>query len=325
MGIKTPERFDPFGKGILMLQRFVLRSKLSVVVFVCFLPAFFMAATFCWQIKPAAGQEAHKSCLWSIEGQSNKIHLLGSLHFFKPDAFPLADAIERAYADSQRLVFETDIAAMQDPAVQTRMMELGMYPEGQGLWQNLDPGTRQLLEKKITEFGLPLEAFSRFKPWFVAVQIEIVQLLRLGFSPQYGIDVHFFDRAKSAGKEVGFLESTEFQIDLFGSMDKQDQNAFLNQTLKELELADEMAGGLIKFWKAGDAARLHDLLSKSFKNYPVLYDRLLIQRNKNWVKEIEGAMRKNKNTLFVVGAGHLVGPKSVVDLLEKKGYRVKQQ
>jgi uncharacterized protein YbaP (TraB family) len=36
-------------------------------------------------------------------------------------------------------------------------------------------------------------------------------------------------------------------------------------------------------------------------------------------------MRKNKNVLFVVGAGHLVGPESVVDLLRKAGYEVKQQ
>jgi len=308
-----------------MVLRFVLKSKLTAVLFVFLLPALFITASFCLQIKPAAGQEARKSCLWSIEGRSNKIHLLGSLHFFKPDAFPLAAAIERAYADSQRLVFETDLAAMQDPALQARMTKLGMYPEGQSLWQNLNPGTRQLLEKKMTEFGLPLEAFSRFKPWFVAIQIEIAQLLRLGFSPQYGIDVHFFDRAKSAGKEIRFLESTEFQINLFGSMEKQDQNAFLNQTLKELELADELAGGLVKFWKAGDAPRLYDLLSKSFKIYPGLDDRLLIQRNKNWIKEIESTMRENKNVLFVVGAAHLVGPESVVDLLKKKGYRVKQQ
>ena len=64
------------------------------------------------------------------------------LRFCKPDAFPLAASIERAYAESQRLVFETDLAAMQEPAVQAKMMALGMYPEGQGLWQNLDPGTR---------------------------------------------------------------------------------------------------------------------------------------------------------------------------------------
>lgn len=305
-----------------MLKQRFLKSIPKVVFFISF---FFIAANLCLSIGPAAGQETQKSCLWSIEGQSNKINLLGALHFFKPDAYPLAASIEKAYAGSQRLVFETDIAAMQDPAVQARMMELGMYPEGQNLWPNLEAGTRQLLEKKMTEFGLPPEAFSQFKPWFVAIQIEIVQLLRLGFNPQYGVDVHFFDRAKSGGKEVRFLESTEFQINLFGSMDKQDQNAFLNRTLKELELADEMAAGLAKFWKAGDAAGLYDLLSKSFKDYPDLYDRLLIQRNKKWVKEIEDTLRENKSVLFVVGVGHLVGPESVVDLLKKKGYAVKQQ
>ena len=86
-----------------------------------------------------------------------------------------------------------------------------------------------------------------------------------------------------------------------------------------------MAGNLVRSWKDGDADKLHELLSKSFKDYPHLHDRLLIQRNNNWVQQIEGAMRKNKNVLFVVGAGHLVGPESVVDLLKKKGYQVKQQ
>jgi hypothetical protein len=308
-----------------MFKRRFLNFRLNIVLFVFFLPAFFITTSFGLQAKTTAIQQTTKSCLWTVDTQSNKIYLLGSLHFLKQDAYPLAAAIKRAYADSQILVFETDIDAMQDPAVLSKMMELGMYSEGQNLLQNIDGSTRQLLEKKLVEFGLPIEAFSRFKPWFVAIQIETVQLLQMGFSPQYGIDIYFFNKAKTAGKEVRFLESTEFQINLLGKMVEQDQNAFLKQTLKELEFADELAGGLVKFWKAGASDQLHDLLSKSFKDYPDLYDRLLIQRNKNWVKEIEGAMRKNKNVLFVVGAGHLVGPESVVDLLKKKGYQVKQQ
>jgi uncharacterized protein YbaP (TraB family) len=308
-----------------MLKRCFLNFKFKLVLFVFFLSAFLITTSFGLQAKTAAVQQTTKSCLWTVKSESNKIYLLGSLHFFKQDAYPLAAAIESAYADSQILVFETDIDAMQDPTVLGRMMNLGMYPEGQNLLQNIDESTRQLLEKKLSEFGLPLETFSGFKPWFVALQIETFQLLQMGFSPLYGIDVHFFGKAKAAGKEVGYLESTEFQINLLGKMAEQNQNAFLKQTLKELEFADEMAEGLVKFWKAGDPDRLHDLLSKSFNDYPDLYDRLLIQRNKNWVQQIEGAMRKNKNVLFVVGAGHLVGPESVVDLLKEKGYQVKQQ
>ncbi len=308
-----------------MVKRPFFKIRLSDILLVFFLLTFFFTSELWLYAKSHAVQQTSKSCLWSIQTQSNKFYLLGSLHLLKQDAYPLSAAIESAYNDSQKIVFETDIDAMQDPAVQARMMKLGMYPEGQDLLQNLHGSTRQLLEKKLTEFGLPIEAFSRFKPWFVAIQIEIVQLLRLGFSPEYGIDTYFFNKAKTAGKEVRFLESTEFQINLLGNMIEQDQNAFLNQTLKDLEVVNVLAGDLVKFWKDGDADKLHELLYKSFKDYPDLHDRLLIQRNKKWVKEIEGAMRKNKNTLFVVGAGHLVGPESVVDLLKKKGYQVKQQ
>ena len=104
-----------------------------------------------------------------------------------------------------------------------------------------------------------------------------------------------------------------------------DQNDLLNQTLNDLDVVSDLAADLVKFWKAGDSNRLHDLLYKSFKDYPDLHNRLLIQRNKKWVEKVKSLMRENKNILFVVGAGHLVGPQSVIDLLKKKGYKVKQR
>jgi uncharacterized protein YbaP (TraB family) len=237
-----------------MLKRCFLNFKLSFLLVVFFLPAFFITTAFDLQAKSAAVEQATKSCLWTVNTQSNKIYLLGSLHFFKQDAYPLSAVIENAYADSQILVFETDIDAMKDAAVLARMMNLGMYPEGQNLLQNIDESTRQLLEKKLGEFGMPIEAFSQFKPWFVAIQIEAFQLMQMGFSPLYGIDFYFLSKAKTAGKEVRYLESTEFQINLLSKMAEQDQNAFLKRTLKELESVDELAVGLVKFWKAGDSS-----------------------------------------------------------------------
>jgi uncharacterized protein YbaP (TraB family) len=205
------------------------------------------------------------------------------------------------------------------------MLDLGLYPQGQNLLQNLDAGTRQMLEKKMAELGLPLEQFSRFKPWLMALTLTTLELQKLGFNPIYGVDVHFFNKASTDGKEVGALEAVAYQLNLFGQMDKQNQNAFLKQTLKDLEIVNKLAGDLVKFWKNGDAENLHDLLYESFKDHPDLHNRLLIQRNKKWVEKIETLMQENKNILFIVGAGHLVGPDSVVDLLRKKGYTVKQK
>jgi uncharacterized protein YbaP (TraB family) len=298
---------------------------LKFVWLVIFLPVFLITASLDLQADTASVDQAAQSCLWTVPSQSNKIYLLGSLHILKQDTYPLAAEIERAYVDSRKIIFETDIAAMIEPGMQARLLELGIYPAEQNLFQHLDGTTRKLLAKKMSEIGLPLEQFTRFKPWFVALTLTTLELQRLGYNPAFGVDVYFFNRAKTDGKEIGFLEPAEFQIKLLGNMAAQDQNNFLSQTLKDLEMVNQLAGDLVKSWKTGDSDRLNDLLSKSFKDYPGLHDRLLIQRNKKWIKEIEGAMGKNENTLFVVGAGHLVGPESVVDLLQKKGYPVKQQ
>ena len=275
--------------------------------------------------KTVTVEQNAKNCLWSIQTQSNKIYLLGSIHVLKQETYPLDPAIEKAYANSERIIFETDIAAMQDSAMQVKMLNLGMYPAEQNLFANITRDTRSRLERKMSALGLPLESFSRFKPWFVALTLTTLELQRLGYNPQYGIDFYFFSKAQSGGKEIGFLEPPEYQIDLLGNMANKDQNDFLKQTLRDLELIGELAGDLVNNWKSGNADKLHELLHKSFKDYPNLNDRLLIQRNLKWVKEVEAAMRQNKNVLFVVGAGHLVGPESVVDLLRKNGYKVKQQ
>jgi hypothetical protein len=308
-----------------MLKRCFFNFKFKLGLFVFFLPAFLICTSSGLQAKTAAVEQTTKSSLWTVETPSNKIYLLGSLHLLKQDAYPLAAAIEKAYADSRVIIFETDIAALQTPEAQAKLLELGVYPADQNLLGDLDENTRQQLEKKMSEIGLPIEQFSRFKPWFVALTLTTLELQRLGFNPNYGIDMYFFNKAKADGKEIGFLEPAEFQINLLGNMAEADQSDFLNQTLKDLEVVNELAGDLVVSWKNGDADKLHELLSKSFDSYPHLHNRLLIQRNKNWVKQIEGALRKNKNLLFVVGAGHLVGPESVVDLLKKKGYQVNQQ
>jgi uncharacterized protein YbaP (TraB family) len=216
-----------------------------MVLFVSFLLTFFFTTQPGLHAKSTAVQQTHKSSLWSIQTQSNKFYLLGSLHLLKQDAYPLAVAIGSAYADSRKIVFETDIAALQEPAMQAKMLQLALYPEGQNLLQDLDGSTRKLLEKKMGALGLPLEQFARFKPWFIALTLTTLELQRMGFNPMYGLDVHFFNKARTDAKEIGFLESAEFQLNLLGNMVKKDQIAFLNQTLKDLETVNELAADLV--------------------------------------------------------------------------------
>lgn len=266
-----------------------------------------------------------KHCLWEIKTPANKVFLLGSLHLLRSDAYPLAAAIDRAYRNSSKVVFEIDIGAMEEPAVQTRMLSMAIYPEGQNLLQHIPPDMQKALKKKLADLGLPLEQLIRFKPWFLAVTLTTLELQRLGFSPLSGVDVHYYSRARSDEKELGYFESIDFQLDLLGNMSADDQKSFLGQTLKDLELAAEMSDDMMRYWQNGQAEKLHDLLFKSFEAYPEIENRLLLQRNKDWVEQIETMLGGPENVFIVVGAGHLIGPESVIDLLRKKGYTVKQR
>ena len=266
-----------------------------------------------------------KSCLWIAQTTTNSVFLLGSLHVLKSDAYPLAVEIEQAYNSSHRLVFETDIGAMMQPAVQAKMMELGLYAEGQDLFEHIDPGTKQKIEKKLKDLGLPLSVVRRFKPWFLAVTLTTLELQRLGFNPLYGIDLHFYNKAVADEKELGYLESVEYQLNLLGNMSAQDQKSFLNQTLEDLDISAQLAGEMMTAWQNGNADELYGLLFKSFADHPGIEERLLSGRNKEWLPKIENMLGKSQNTMVIVGAGHLIGPEGIVELLKKKGYQVKQK
>ena len=266
-----------------------------------------------------------KHCLWEIKTPANRVYLLGSLHLLKSDAYPLAPVIDSAYRNSQKVVFETDIGAMEESAVQDRMLSMAMYPEGQNLLQHISPDMQKALQKKLADLGLPLEQLVLFKPWFLAVTLTTLELQRLGFSPLSGVDVHYYGRARSDEKEIAYFESIDYQLDLLGNMSPDDQKSFLGQTLKDLEVAARMADDMMRYWQNGQAEKLHALLFKSFEEYPKIENRLLLQRNKDWVKQIETMLGGSENVFIVVGAGHLVGPQSVIDLLRKKGYKIKQR
>jgi uncharacterized protein YbaP (TraB family) len=306
------------------IQRGLRRKKLKTASFILRLIFILLvsASVNAQQNQPAA---ASKHCLWEVAGSSNKVFLLGSLHLLKSDAYPLAKEINNAYNLSAKVVFETDIGGMMDPAVQAKMLSMGLYPEGESLFQNISADMRRDLQKKMTDLGLPPEQFARFKPWLIAVTLTTLELQRLGFSPAYGIDIHYYGRAQSDKKMIDFFESIDYQLDLLGNMDAEDQTAFLGQTLKDLEIAAEMADEMMKYWQKGQVDKLHTLLFKSFEDFPEIEDRLLLQRNKDWLDKIETMLGGPGNVFIVVGAGHLIGPHSVVALLKQKGYKVKQR
>jgi uncharacterized protein YbaP (TraB family) len=202
---------------------------------------------------------------------------------------------------------------------------LGLLPEGQTLEQHLSQQTYALLQQKAGEFGLQVEIFNQFKPWLCALTLTSVELQRLGFNPNYGIDTYFFDKAKRDGKDIRFLESIDDQLGLFTEMSRQEEDSFLAKVLQELDTMRVQVVDMINAWKSGDSATLASMVKVEFEGYPGVYSKMLVERNQKWVQQIEALSGQDGNSFVVVGAAHLVGDDSILELLKRKGFEVEQR
>ena len=123
-------------------------------------------------------------------------------------------------------------------------------------------------------------------------------------------------------RPVRGLESLESQIRIFDDLPRASQQALLEQTLDELEDADDAMRELAAAWRDGELETLAEKLLADFAAFPGLYDSLVVDRNRRWIASLEQYLREPRRYLVVVGALHLVGPDNVVMLLEKRGYTV---
>ena len=55
-----------------------------------------------------------------------------------------------------------------------------------------------------------------------------------------------------------------------------------------------------------------------------MYQRLLVERNRNWMPKLESFFDRRGHTFVVVGAAHLVGPDGLLVMLKSKGYQIEQ-
>src|SRR6266404_4427958 len=261
-----------------------------------------------------------KHCLWRVQGPSSTVYLLGSMHFLKKEFYPLAKPIEDAYSNSPIVVFEADLQEMQSPAAQTKMANAGKYADGQPLPQNISKKPYDKLQSYLAEAVGSGSAFDSLKPWMAAVALSEIELQRLGFDPEHGIDNYFFRRTRQDKKQTQGLETMDFQLSLFTSLSSEDQEAMIKEALDDIAASRKILSELADAWQVGDTKQLDKLMLETMRDYPQLNKKLLLDRNQRWIPKIEKLLASETHALIIVGTAHLIGKESVVDLLSKKGF-----
>jgi len=266
-----------------------------------------------------------KSFLWMVRAEKGTVYLLGSIHLLKKTLFPLNRTIEKAFEQSDVLVVETNVRDGSGSERQRRLMQGALYPGDDTIENHISKETFDLLMRRFPD--LPPDRVNRFKPWALAMTIAVLEYRKMGLDYDYGVDVYFLDKAGN-GKQIRELERPESVIAMLDGFPDEDQDLFLRYTLLELDTVKEQTDRIIRAWAGGDAATLEEILLENVHEHPALlpvFDTLFFQRNGKMAAKIEEYLKEGGEFFVVVGAGHLVGEKGIVELLRRKGFSVEQQ
>ena len=259
--------------------------------------------------------------LFLLEDADSKVYLLGSIHLLPTSAFPLPRSVEDAFAAVEVVAFELDLDAAE--AASPALAHKGM--NGISISEALTEPQMKRLDAALVQLGLPVGTMDTFEPWLAALTLSAFDLQKQGPMSEGGVDRHLFDRARDLDLEIVPFETAALQTDVFDGMKLKDQVAYLMSTLDAMESDEDGFAKLLDTWAAGDDDGLAALMTEGMRNTPTLEARLLTNRNRAWIPQVEALLARDHDALVVVGAGHLVGDNSVVAMLRDAGYEVVRQ
>ena len=285
-----------------------------------FFVSIFIYAVFSF---PLAASE-DKTLFWHVDSDQATVYLLGSIHFANESFYPLRKEIEQAFDVSDTLVVEVDVNSEESmQQFQYLMQTEGYYSGNETLKDHLSEKTYQQLQAYLKEAGIPASLVEKQKPGIVVLTLAAIQAQQSGLKPEQGIDVHFLNKIKN-NKKILALETMDEQLRIF--LDIEDADLLLQDSFYSLEMLEEEMQALINAWKQGDEKAMYKLLFEDLLNENSaiisLYESLYFQRNIKMTASIKKYLKQKGIYFVVVGAGHLLGDKGIVRLLENAGYRV---
>ena len=293
---------------------YMKRKLISVICAMLFVAVWLsasllMAENFLWQVTtPKGGQ----------------VYIMGSIHLAHEGLYPLREPIMRAFADSSALVVEIDTEALPPEAMASFITTHGLSRDQRPLPERLTEGTRTLLKNSGYYSSLTM---ARMTPWLAALTIQVDELSARGFESKYGLDEYFTGLARTRGMPIVSLETLDDQMGMLAEMSEHESDLFLKSTLLEMEDLPRTIQAFLDTWNRGDVAGFAQVFFDEYDKYPdliPLLDKIIFRRNERMAGKINRLLNRKTVYFIVVGAGHLVGDRSILTRLTASGYTITQ-
>lgn len=271
---------------------------------------------------------AHSQLLWRVtDSNTGKTsYVFGTHHFAPLSMLESIKGLDAALRNADKVYGELDMQAAMDPSALMGMQQMMMAPADSTIDKVLTAKQLADLNMAWAKYGtdqIPLNALYVLKPAGLSTQLAALMSAKVlpDINVGQGIDNELQVRARKAGKPVAGLETMEFQTQMLLGDPISKQAEDLVETIEDI---DAEAGKLVRLTNAYLAQNYKDIetiCAESVLKEPESSEKMIISRNNNWMKQLAPEM-KNTNLLVVVGAGHLVGDKGILNQLKQAGYIV---
>jgi uncharacterized protein YbaP (TraB family) len=265
---------------------------------------------------------------WELTSDAGTVHVLGSVHLAPASIYPLDERIIRAFASSDLLIEEVDIANADMLAARDFINSHSILPLGREIADYLSEAEVETLTGILESYGIPYDTVRELQPWVIANTLALMSSYETDLDPSYGIDVYFAAEAADLGMEIYALETVVGQLEIISSISLEAQAWSLSDAIAEFANLEGYLEELISAWETGDMQAMERIMTDGYDDPSgrEYYDALLRRRNGNWRDQILQILSADpgREIFLVAGTGHMVGPDNLIDLLIAEGFIAKR-
>ena len=257
--------------------------------------------------------------LFRVSKGESTVYLFGSIHLLPPKFVWRTPAVEQAISHADVFLFEANLD-FATAEFHYFLDQHGYLPPGRTLHTMLSPEARDQYVSLIRDLHIDPDKLDHLRPGVAVMMLDQVGTgARLALGP--GVDVALIRDAKKHAKDVGYLETLQSQLQTISAIDGGDDIAVLEKNLAERKDGDgKKFQDMLAAWAGGDLMTLSTMDGIDPKQRVLMLD----NRNKNWIPRIESMLEIPKTYFITVGAAHLAGHNSVIELLCGKGWKVQR-
>ena len=230
--------------------------------------------------------------MWVIRDKDSTIYLIGTVHLLRHETEWASPKLDKALAESSELWLEVPDADDQQLAAQ--LIQRYGVDSKKPLSQKLSFIEKEKLSKLAADYHIPAGNLETLQPWTVAMIFAVLPIQKAGYDPNSGVDRILQNKAKEKGEKIEGFETLEEQVRLLADLPEKEQIAFLDDTFEDVAEGIEKLDKIAVAWVNGDTRTIDDLLVREMKKeYPTLYEKLIVERNVRWSEKIEKMLQRS--------------------------------